>query len=65
MDKLISLMQLVMSIIMLLGTIYWGIAHLIKETIGFFDILIVLLFASVMYLLGYNSWREYQQVKNR
>ena len=34
MDKFMSLSQLAMSIFMLIGTIVWGIAHLIKGTIG-------------------------------
>lgn len=65
MDKFMSLTQLGMSIIMLLCTITWGIAHLIKGTIGLVGILVVLFFAFLMWILVRESWREYQQEKNK
>lgn len=64
MVKLFSLTQLAMSILMLLLTIAWGVAHLIKGTIGLFGILVVLFFAWLMWCLVHTSWREYQQEKN-
>lgn len=65
MDKLFSLTQLAMSIFMFLGTIVWGIMHLIMGTIGLFGCLVVLLFALLMWVLVCESWREYQQEKNK
>lgn len=65
MDKFMSLTQLGMSIFMLLGTITWGIAHTIKGTIGLVGILVVLFFAFLMWILVKESWREYQQEKNK
>lgn len=65
MDKFMSLSQLAMSIFMLIGTIVWGIAHLIIGTIGLFGCLVVLFFAFLMWVLVCESWREYQQEKNK
>lgn len=65
MDKFMSLTQFAMSVFMFLGTIVWGIAHLIKGTIGLFGCLIVLFFAYLMYILVCVSWREYQQEKSK
>lgn len=65
MDKLFSLTQLAMSIVMLLLVIVWGVAHLIKGTIGLFGIFVVLLFACLMWVLVRTAWVEYQQEKNK
>lgn len=65
MDKFMSLTQFAMSVFMFIGTIVWGIAHLIKGTIGLFGLLVVLLFALLMWVLVCESYREYQQVKNK
>lgn len=65
MDKFMSLSQLAMSVFMFLGTITWGIAHLIKGTIGLFGFFVVLFFAYLMYILVCESYREYQQEKNK
>lgn len=65
MDKLMSLGQLAMSIFMLIGTIVWGIAHLIKGTIGLFGFCVVLLFVYLMWILVREAYREYQQEKNK
>lgn len=65
MDKFMSLTQFAMSVFMFLGTIVWGIAHLIKGTIGLFGLLVVLLFALLMWVLVRESYREYQQEKNK
>lgn len=64
MDKFMSLTQFAMSVFMFLGTIVWGIAHLVKGTIGLFGFLVVLLFALLMWVLVRESYREYQQEKN-
>ena len=61
MDRLFSLTQLAMSIVMLLLVIVWGICHLIKGTIGLF----VLWFACLMWVLVRTAWVEYQQEKNK
>lgn len=65
MDKFMSLTQFAMSVFMFLGTIVWGIAHLVKGTIGLFGFLVVLLFALLMWVLVRESYREYQQEKNK
>ncbi len=65
MEKFMSLAQLAMSIFMFLITIVWGIAHLIKGTIGLIGLLVVLLFALLMWVLVCGSYREYQQEKNK
>lgn len=65
MDKFMSLTQFAMSVFMFIGTIVWGIAHLIKGTIGLFGLLVVLLFALLMWVLVCESYREYQQEKNK
>ena len=54
-----------MSIFMFIGTIVWGIAHLIKGTIGLFGFCVVLLFVYLMWILVRESYREYQQEKNK
>ena len=65
MDKFMSLSQLAMSIFMFLGTITWGIAHLIKGTIGLFGFCVVMVFVYLMFVLVRESYREYQQEKNK
>lgn len=65
MDKFMSLSQLVMAILMLVMTIVWGIAHLIKGTIGFFGCLMVLFFAYLIWQMCKVAWVEYQQEKNK
>lgn len=65
MDKFMSLTQLAMSIVMLLLTIVWGVAHIIMGTIGLMGILVVLFFAYLMWTLVRLSWAEYQQEKNK
>ena len=65
MDKFMSLGQLAMSIFMFLGTIAWGIAHLIMGTIGLFGFCVVLLFIYLMWILVRESYREYQEEKNK
>lgn len=65
MDRLFSLTQLAMSIVMLLLTIVWGVAHTIMGTIGLFGIFVVLFFAYLMWTLVRISWVEYQQEKNK
>ena len=65
MDKFMSLTQLAMSIFTFLGTIVWGIMHLIMGTIGLLGCLVVLLFALLMWVLVCESWREYKEEKNK
>lgn len=59
------LVQLAMSIFMFISIIVWGIAHAIKGTISFIVILVVLLFAYLMWKLVRLFWVEYQQEKNK
>ena len=65
MDKFMSLTQLAMSVVMFLCIIVWGIAHLIMGTISLFGFLAVLFFALLGYVLVCESYREYQQEKNK
>lgn len=65
MDKFMSLSQLAMSIFMLIGTIVWGIAHLIKGTIGLFGFCVVMVFVYLMFVLVRESYREYKEEKNK
>lgn len=65
MDKFMSLAQLIMSIIMFLGTITWGIVHLIKETIDLFGFCVVMVFVYLMFVLVRESYHEYQEEKNK
>lgn len=61
MDKLFSLTQLVISIIMLLGTIMWGIAHTIMGNIKSFGFLALFFFLYLVWRLVLLSWVEYKQ----
>lgn len=63
MDKIFKTLQLVIAVFMFLCTIVWGVAHTIMGTIGITGILIVLLFAYLMWSLVNYSWEEYQQEK--
>ncbi len=64
-DRIMSLMQLVMSVFMLLSLIVWGIGHLIMGTIGIFGLLIVGCLAYLIWTIVRVSWTEYQQEKNK
>lgn len=61
MDKFMSLTQLVMSVFMFLGTITWGIAHLIKGTIGLFGLLVVVLLAYIVWRICKIAWVEFSK----
>lgn len=65
MDKFMSLGQLAMSIFMFIGTIVWGIAHLIMGTMGLFGFFVVLFFAYLIWALVRISYQEYQEEKNK
>lgn len=65
MDKFMSLTQLVMSVVMFLCIIVWGIAHLIMGTINLFGFLVVLSAAFLIWVLVCESYREYQQEKKQ
>ena len=65
MNKFMILVQLAMSIFMFISIIVWGIVHAIKGTIGFIVILVVLLFAYLMWRLVRLFWVEYQQEKDK
>ena len=60
-----SLSQLAMSVFMFLGTITWGIAHLIKGTIGLFGFAVVMVFVYLMFVLVSESYREYKEEENK
>ena len=64
-DRIMSLMQLVMSVFMLLSLIVWGIGHLIMGTIGLFGLLVVGFFTYLIWTIVRVSWTEYKQEKNK
>ena len=59
-DRIMSLMQLAMSVFMLLSLIVWGIGHLIMGTIGLFGLLVVGCFAYLIGTIVRLSWVEYR-----
>lgn len=64
MDKFMSLGQLVMSIIMLLCVVAYGIGNAIKGTIGLIGILAVLFIAYFVWTMVRLAWAEYKQESN-
>lgn len=60
MDKIMSLIQLVLSVFMLLSTIVWGVGHFIMGTIGLFGLLVVGCFAYLICTIVRISWVEYR-----
>ena len=65
MDKIMSLIQLVMAVFMLISIIIWGIAHLIMGTISFLGFLVVCAFAHLVMIIVRQLWKEYQEEKNK
>lgn len=64
-DRIMSLIQLVMSAFMLLCTIVWGIGHAIMGTIGLFGLLVVGFIAYLIWTIVRLSWVEYKEEKNK
>ena len=65
MDKIMSLIQLVMAVFMLICLIIWGIAHLIKGTIGFIGFLVVCGFAYLIWAMIRQLWKEYKEESDK
>ena len=65
MDKIFSLGQLVISIIMLACVVVYGVAHTIMGNIKGFGFLVLGVFLYLMWTLVRLSWVEYQQEKNK
>jgi hypothetical protein len=63
--KLYSLIQLVFSVILLLGVATLGIAHTINGSISFFGILFVSVIIMLLTGLVRSSWGEWQDEKNK
>ena len=61
MDKIMSLIQVVMAVFMLICLIIWGIAHLIMGTIGFIGFLVVCGFAYLIWAMIRQLWKEYKE----
>ena len=60
-----SLAQLAISVFIFLVTITYGIAQLIKSTNGLFGFCYILLLVYLSWILVSESYREYQQEKNK
>lgn len=65
MDKLMGLGQLVMSVIMLLCVVAWGIGSTIKGDLSILGIIVVLFIAYLVWTIVRTAWVEYQQEKNK
>ena len=65
MDKLMSLGQLVMSVIMLHCVVAWGIGSTIKGDLSIPGIIVVLFIAYLVWTIVRTAWVEYQQEKNK
>ena len=63
--KLFNIMQLVISILLLLCVVSFGIAHLIMGTISFFGVLVVGAIAMLMLELVKLSYKEYVEEKEK
>ena len=61
--KLFNIMQLVISILLLLCVVSFGIAHLIMGTISFFGVLVVGAIAMLMLELVRLSYKEFEEEK--
>ena len=65
MDKIMSLIQLVMAVFMLICLIIWGIAHLIMGTIGFIGFLEVCAVAQLIWVMVRQLWKEYKEESDK
>ena len=65
MDNFINLSQFVMSVIMFLDVIAWGVISLVKGTIGIYGALVVLLIAGLMWTIVRHTFQEYKQEKSK
>lgn len=61
MDKIMSLIQLVMAVFMLICVIIWGIVHLIMGTIVFIGFLVVCGFACLIWVMVRQLYKEYKE----
>ncbi|UWF82033.1 MAG: hypothetical protein [Bacteriophage sp.] len=65
MDNFLSKAQLVLIVIMFLCVIVGGIAHLVMGNLSLIGILVVALFAYLVWQMCKIAWTEYQQNKNK
>ena len=65
MDKSMTLIQLLISVIILISLTAWGIASLINGTIGISGFCVVLLFIFLSWMLVGNSYREYREENDK
>lgn len=65
MDNFLSKAQLVLTGIMFLCVIVGGIAHLVMGNLSLIGILVVALFAYLVWQMCKITWTEYQQDKNK
>lgn len=61
MDKIMSLIQLVLAVFMLICLIIWGIAHLIMGNIGIIGFLVVCALAQLIWVMVRQLWKEYKE----
>lgn len=61
MDKIMSLIQVVMAVFMLICLIIWGFVHLVMETIGFVGFLVVCGFGLLIWAMVRQLWKEYKE----
>ncbi|MBQ8270927.1 MAG: hypothetical protein IJZ22_06980 [Bacteroidaceae bacterium] len=65
MDKIMSLIQLVMAVFMLICLIIWGIAHLIMGTIGIIGFLVVCAVAQLIWVMVRQLYKEYKEESDK
>lgn len=65
MDNFMNITQLVMTGIMLLCVIVSGIAHIVMGNLSLIGILVLALFAYLVWQMCKIAWTEYQQDKNK
>ena len=65
MDKIMSLIQLVLAVLMLICLFIWGIGHLIMGTIGLFGFVVVCGFASLIWAMVRQLWKEYKEESDK
>ena len=60
-----NLLQVFLYAVLLICVITLGVSHFILGYIGFFGFCVVLLFVYLMWILVRESYREYQEEKNK
>lgn len=65
MDKMISIIQFAMSILVFVGIAAWGICHICMGNLKGFGLLVICFLLFLAWQLIQKSWSEYQQEKNK